>query len=226
MSRHYTPPSSSRNDATGLAVVSGIAGMLFGIIVGYLLAAQPGRIGAPVAAGTVQPIAAPGTVEPVAAPGGTNAPASAVVNDQELQAYRDILKADPKNVRAATELGNKLYDAGRYSEAIIYYEMAFKLDPKNINISTDLGTALWYSGKPDEALAQFDKSLAINPKHPQTLFNRGIVRMEGKKDPAAALKSWEELQSADPTYETLRVRNFIENAKRQLGTAAAVPVRN
>ena len=216
MSRRYPLPSDGSN-AYGLAVVSGIAGMLFGIIVGYLVAAQPGRVAAPVAAGTVQPIAAPGSVNP---------PASAVVNDQELQAYRDILKTDPKNVRAATELGNNLYDAGRYSEAIIYYEMAFKLDPKNVSLSTDLGTALWYSSKPDEALTQFEKSLALNPKHPQTLFNRGIVRMEGKKDPAGALKSWEELQSADPTYETLRVRNFIENAKRQLGTAAAVPVRN
>ncbi len=216
MSRRYSPPSDGSN-AYGLAVVSGIAGMLFGIIVGYLVAAQPGRVARPVAAGTVQPIAAPGSVNP---------PASAVVNDQELQAYRDILKADPKNVRAATELGNKLYDAGRYSEAIIYYEMAFKTDPKNVSVSTDLATALWYSGKPDEALVQFEKSLAINPKHPQTLFNRGIVLMEGKKDPAAALKSWEELQAADPTYETLRVRNFMENAKRQLGPAAAVPVRN
>ena len=214
MSRRYSPPSEGSH-AYGLAVVSGIAGILFGIIVGYLVAAQPGRVAGPVAAGTVQPIAAPGSVNP---------PAGAVVNDQELQAYRDILKTDPKNVRAATELGNKLYDAGRYAEAIIYYELAFKLDPKNVNISTDLATALWYSGKPDEALAQFERSLAINPKHPQTLFNRGIVRMEGKKDPAGALKSWEELQAADPTYETLRVRNFTENAKRQLGTAAAVPV--
>lgn len=210
MSRHYPPPSQGSN-AYGLAVVSGIAGMLFGIIVGYL-AAAPGAVSGPVAAGTVQPIAAPGSVNP---------PATAVVNDQELQAYRDILKADPKNVRAATELGNKLYDAGRYLEAIIYYELAFKLDPKNVNLSTDLGTALWYSGKPDEALAQFEKSLAINPKHPPTLFNRGIVRMDGKNDPVGALRSWEELQKADPSYETIRVQNLIEGARRQLATAAA-----
>lgn len=216
MSRRYPPPSDASN-AYGLAVVSGIAGILFGIIVGYLVAAQPGRAAGPVAAGTVQPITAPGTQNP---------PATAVANDQELQAYRDILKNDPKNVRAATELGNKLYDAGRYADAIVYYEMSFKLDPKNVSLSTDLGTALWYSGKPDEALAQFEKSLAINPKHPQTLFNRGIVRMEGKKDPAGALKSWEELQQADPTYETLRVRNLIEDARRQAGTAPAAPVRN
>ena len=214
MKRHYSPPSDGSN-AYGLAVVSGIAGMLFGIIIGYLVAAQPGRAGAPVAAGTVQPISAPGTVSP---------PATPVVNDQELQAYRDILKADPKNVRAATELGNRLYDAGRYSEAIVYYEMAFKLDPKNVNLSTDLGTALWYSGKPNDALAQFDKSLAINPKHPQTLFNRGIVRMEGKKDPAGAIASWVELQAADPAYETVRVRNLVEDAKRQLGAAVVASV--
>lgn len=218
MSRYHTPPPSA-NHAYGLAVVSGIAGTFFGIIVGYLIATSPGgRAGGPVAAGTVQPIAAPG--------GGAAPPATPVVNDQELQAYRDILKTDPKNVRAATELGNRLYDAGRYAEAIIYYELAFTLDPKNINLSTDLGTALWYSGKPDEALAQFDKSVALNPKHPQTLFNQGIVRMEGKKDPAGAVKSWEALQGADPTYETLRVRTLIEDARRQLGTVQAAAARN
>ena len=80
---------------------------------------------------------------------------------QASQAYRDILQADPKNVRAATELANHLYDAGRFGEAVTYYQQVFAAEPTNVNVSTDLGTALWYSGKPDEALAQFKKSLAI-----------------------------------------------------------------
>jgi tetratricopeptide (TPR) repeat protein len=54
------------------------------------------------------------------------------------------------------ELANRLYDAGRYAEAIPYYQQAFTLDSTNVNVSTDLATALYYAGRVDEALAQFD----------------------------------------------------------------------
>lgn len=208
MSRRYSPPPPGSSHQ-GLAIVSGIAGVLFGIIVGYLIA-KPAGEALPVAAGTPQPIATPGTI-------GSAGPAR--INEQELQAYRDILRNEPTNLRAATELGNRLYDASRYPEAVIYYEIAFKLDPSNINVSTDLGTALWYSGRPDEALAQFEKSLGLDPSHPQTLFNRGIVRMEGKKDPAGALESWDALRAANPTYETARVSSLIDDARRLIDLA-------
>jgi tetratricopeptide (TPR) repeat protein len=215
MSRHQT---SGSNGGQPLALVSGIAGMLFGVIVGYLLGA-PAAPGAAAIAGPV------GVAQPIAAP----QPAAPVVNEAELQAYRDILKADPKNVRAATELGNRLYDAGRYSEAIIYYEQAFALDQKNVSVSTDLATAIWYVGRADEALAQFQKSLDIAPTHPQTLFNIGIVRSEGKRDYAGAVQAWQTLLSANPSYpDAERVRRLIEDAKRQAGSAAATagaPVR-
>jgi len=65
--------------------------------------------------------------------------ATAVVSDAELQAFRDILASDPKNVKAATDLANRLYDAGRFAEAIPYYQQAHALDPKNISVSTDEG---------------------------------------------------------------------------------------
>jgi cytochrome c-type biogenesis protein CcmH/NrfG len=190
---------------SALAIISGIAGILFGIIVGYLVAAQQY---APSSAGTsVLPVAQ-------AAP----APSAPIVNEQELQAYRDILKNDPRNVRAANELANRLYDANRYSEAIAYYQQAFALDPKNISISTDLGTALWYVGKADEALAQFDKSLALNAGHPQTLFNMGIVRSQGKNDHAGAVAAWEALLQQNPTYpDAVRVRQLIDESKARLG---------
>lgn len=202
MSRPVQPAPGS---GSALAVVSGIAGILFGIIVGYLIAAQQ-----------YAPAAGGAGVVPVAQ--AAAAPAAPLVNEQELQAYRDILKADPKNARAAIELGNRLYDASRWSEAIAYYTQALAVEPTNINVSTDLATALWYSGKPDEALAQFDRSLAINPAHPQTLFNIGIVRSEGKGDHAGAVRAWEKLLESNPSYpEADRVRQLIAQSKARVG---------
>jgi cytochrome c-type biogenesis protein CcmH/NrfG len=142
------------------------------------------------------------------------APAPAIVNEQEVQGWRNILASDPKNVRANTELGNKLYDGGRYAEAITYYQQAFTLDPKNVNVSTDLATALYYAGRADDALKQFDRSLAIDPKHGQTLFNVGIVKRDGKNDPKGAIAAWEQLLDVAPAYpDAAKVRSMIAELK-------------
>jgi tetratricopeptide (TPR) repeat protein len=191
-----------RDSVTPLTAVTGIAGVLFGVIVGYLL-------------GVSQREAGP--ISMAAAPVAAAAPAAAVANEQELQAYRNVLASDPKNVRANAELGNRLYDAGRYAEAIPYYQQAFILDSKNVNVSTDLATALFYAGRPDEALAQFDKSLALDPKHGQTLFNVGIVRRDGKHDPKGAIAAWEQLLAAVPDYaDAGKVRTMIAELKSRV----------
>lgn len=193
-------PGRHRDSLTPLTTVTGIAGVLFGVIVGYLLGVSQQETG-PIPAATA-PVAA-------AAP-------AAIANEQELQAYRNILASDPKNARANVELGNRLYDAGRYAEAIPYYQQAFTTDPKNVNVSTDLATALFYAGRPDEALAQFDKSLALDPKHGQTLFNMGIARRDGKHDPKGAIAAWERLLGAVPDYaDAGKVRTMIAELKNR-----------
>src|SRR5580765_2506348 len=107
-----------RDSVTALTAVTGIAGMLFGVIVGYMLGISQRETG-PV------PVAAATAAAASAAPG-------AVANEQELQAYRNLLASDPKNIRANVELANRLYDAGRYAEAIPYYQQAFAGDPTNV----------------------------------------------------------------------------------------------
>lgn len=204
------PAPTPRDGTTALTVVTGIAGILFGVIVGYLLGAGS----APLAGvgGTLAAVAPQGSAQPV-------------LNEGELQGYRNILASDPKNAKAATELGNKLYDAGRYADAIPYYQQAFANDPRNINVSTDLGTALWYVGRADDALAQFTTSLALDPKHPLTLFNVGIVRADGKQDPAGAIQAWEALLAANPGYpDAPKVRTLIDSARQKLSATAPQPV--
>lgn len=190
-----------RDSVTALTAVTGIAGMLFGVIVGYMLGvSQRETASIPVAA----------------SPAAATAPAT-LANEQELQSYRTILASDPKNVRANVELANRLYDAGRYAEAIPFYQQAFAGDSKNVNVSTDLATALFYAGRPDEALAQFDTSLAIDPKHGQTLFNLGIVRRDGKSDPKGAIAAWERLLGAVPDYaDAGKVRTMIAELKSRV----------
>ena len=193
--------SRHRDSITPLTAVTGIAGVFFGIIVGYMLGVSQRGAGS----------------FPVAAAPQASASAPALVNEQELQGWRNILATDPGNVRANVELANRLYDAHRYAEAIPYYQQACTLDPKNVSVSTDLGTALYYAGRPADALAQFERSLAIDSKHGQTLFNVGIVKRDGNNDPKGAIVAWERLLASVPDYpDADKVRTMIAELKTRV----------
>ena len=43
-----------------------------------------------------------------------------------------------------------------------------------------MGTAMWYSGNPDGAISQFETALRFQPDYPNTLFNLGIVKWQGR----------------------------------------------
>jgi tetratricopeptide (TPR) repeat protein len=194
MSRNAQHPFSALN------AITGVAGILFGLISGYILGAGQ----APHAQ----------AVSPAVSASVPHDHPTPVVNEQELQAYRDILERDPKNAKAALELANRLYDAGRYADAVPYYRQAIAAEPRNANVSTDLATALYYTGRTDEALEQLNASLAIDPTHAQTLFNLGIVRRDGKQDTKGAIDAWQRLLVAHPDYpDAERVRTLLAQAK-------------
>jgi tetratricopeptide (TPR) repeat protein len=192
-----------QDSTTPLTVVTGIAGVMFGIIVGYMLGvSQPPGGSTPVTAATTQTTA-------------SAAAATASAKETELQAYRNVLAANPGNLRANVELANLLYDAGRYAEAIPYYQQAFTLDSTNVNVSTDLATSLYYAGRIDAALAQFDRSLALDPRHGQTLYNLGIVKRDAKRDSQGAIAAWEQLLTTDPDYpDAAKVRTMMAELRK------------
>jgi tetratricopeptide (TPR) repeat protein len=185
-------------------IVYAVAMLLVGGLAGYILSSTATRPvpGAPA-------VAAPA---PAAA-----ALSAAVVDENQVRAYRNILARDPRNFQAAVALGNLLYDGKRYIEAVPYYQQALAVK-RDVNVSTDLGTALWYSGRPDEALAQYAVSLAIEPDHAQTLFNLGIVRSQGKSDYAGAVQAWQRLLETNPGYASAAaVRTMIADAREKTG---------
>ena len=206
--------AQQQTSSTTWALISG-ACLLLGLAVGYVIFGGQ-RAAVPVAAPVAQ----------VAAP-ATGGPQPGLFDEQRAQALRNILARNPTDVQANTQLGHLYYDSGRFAEAIGPYQQAFAIDARNVNLSTDLGTSFWYSGRPDEAIAQFAKSLAINQTHPQTLFNLGIVKRDGKQDYAGALQAWEKLLANNPSYpERDKVQQLISEVKAQIGAAPVAPVRS
>jgi cytochrome c-type biogenesis protein CcmH/NrfG len=166
-----------------------IAGICFGVILGWVIGTQQARRVAPA------PVAEASTGGQAAAGNPRQAPP---LDEGQVQALMTIIKSDPKNVDAVIRLGNTYFDAEHWDEAIQWYRRAVELDPKNPDASTDLGVSLYYTNKADEALAQFEHSLKIDPKHTKTLLNKGIVLAFGKQDLKGAATEWEKVVTLAP----------------------------
>lgn len=133
------------------------------------------------------------------------------------QAAAPLLEAinkDPNDYDALVKLGNIYYDGQQFPAAIQYYERAVALHPENSDVRTDMATAYWYTGNADKAISEMQTSLTYRPGHPQTLFNLGWVRWQGKADPKGAIEAWQQLLKANPDYpQRQQVEQYIARAK-------------
>jgi len=173
------------------AIAFGIAGVVFGLIAGWIIGNQQAtaRPAAPVQA------QAASTAAP-AASGATSR--AAVLDDAQVKALTALAEREPTDPKPRIELANLYFDAERYDDAIKWYSEAVRLSPNDVNVSTDLGVAYYYTNQPDKALAQFAHSLKLDPKHTKTLLNEGIVKAFGKQDLEGATQAWQQVLQIDP----------------------------
>jgi cytochrome c-type biogenesis protein CcmH/NrfG len=171
------------------AIVLGVAGTLFGLIIGWVLGSQQA---ARTARSLPPPVAqaAPAAQPPASQP--------APIDPERVKALEAVAAQNPKDAQPRVQLGNMFFDAEQFREAIGWYEQALKLQPNDPNVSTDLGVAYYYTNQPDRALAQFDHSLRVDPKHIKTLLNVGIVRAFGKQDLPGAARAWQQVVDISP----------------------------
>ena len=173
------------------AVAFGVAGILFGLIAGWIIGSQQGVARAPAPA--PQTASAP---QPGGAGSGTSR--AAVLDQTKVTALKTVAERETSNAAPRVELGNLYFDAEQYDEAIKWYGDAIRISPKDVNVSTDLGISYYYSNQPDKALEQFKHSLALDPKHGKTLLNVGIVKAFGKQDLDGAALAWQEVIKIAP----------------------------
>ena len=175
------------------SIVVGLAGVFFGVLIGWIIGSQQG---------TVAP--APAPVAAASQQAGSGAPASPPLDENRAAALKTTAQQNPGDAVTRVQLGNMYFDAGRFSDAVEWYEAALKIHPRDVNASTDLGIAYYYMNQPDKALQQFERSLAIEPKHAKTLLNVGIVRAFGKQDLKGATEAWERVIAVAPGTEEAR----------------------
>jgi tetratricopeptide (TPR) repeat protein len=188
--------------------VMGVAGVLLGLLCGWIMGAQQGGGRVPGVAPAAQVAAGP------QGQGQGQAQAAPALDAKRAAELEAEAGRDPRNAAVRAQLGNLYFDSERFDEAARWYEAALAIDPRDVNVSTDLGIAYYYTNQPDRALEQFDKSLALDPVHSKTLLNVGVVRAWGKQDLDGAARAWERVvQVAPNSEEAARARQGLEGIR-------------
>jgi tetratricopeptide (TPR) repeat protein len=196
------------------AIAFGIAGVLFGLIAGWIIGSQQ-------ASGRPSPAAA--APQSTAAAPAAPAARAAVLDEAQVTALKSVVERESKNAAPRAQLANLYFDADRYDEAIKWYTEALAIAPNDVNVITDLGVCYYYTNQPDKALEQFNRSLKLDPKHTKTLLNVGIVKAFGKQDLQGASEAWQQVLKIAPdspeAQAAKRALDSLQSAHPAAGTS-------
>ena len=168
-------------------------------------------------------VLAPMEKTPSAAPGVPDTARLKEMADAQAQPLLDRLKSNAGDADLLTRVGNLYYDAKQYPIAVDYYGRALRTRPSDAAVRTDMATAYWYMGNADAAIAEFNKALSYAPTSPNTLFNLGLVKWQGKTDAAGAIADWEKLLKANPNYEGKeKVEQMLADVKKRAADDVAM----
>ncbi len=93
--------------------------------------------------------------------------------DEAMEEWRGLLKADPKNHDAALNLGQLLFQSGKYSESAEVLEGGVKTAPDSSELRFALGSAYLKMGQSEKAVIQMRAAAegAGNPKRDVDMLN-------------------------------------------------------
>ena len=125
-------------------------------------------------------------------------------------------KSEPKNAGLLVQIATIYQGAHQFEEAASYFRRALEIEPKNVSARTELASCLYYSGDTDKALSELNYALKYNPKDTNALFNLGMIRFQGKNDPAGAVAAWQKLLKANANLER---RPLVEELIKEANAA-------
>ena len=130
------------------------------------------------------------------------------------------LKSNPNDSDALSQVAAIYHGTHQFKEAAGYYDKAVQADPKNVPLRTKLASSLYRSGDVDGALDQLNQALRYDPKDANSLFNLGMVRLQGKGDARGALDAWQRLLKSNPQLSADRkaeVQKLMADVMTALG---------
>jgi cytochrome c-type biogenesis protein CcmH/NrfG len=138
--------------------------------------------------------------------------------DKKAAPLLEKLKADPTNKDLLVQVGNLYESTHQFKEAAGYYDKALQVDPKNVALRTHMASCLYYNGDVDAAISQLQQSLHYEPTDPNSLFNLGMIKWQGKQDSKGAIAAWQQLLRTNPQLAADRkaaVQKLMADAQMQ-----------
>ena len=193
-------------------ILAVVIAFIVGFITGATVAILKGKTGTATPRIAQKPQGPPPEA-PMGAPPG---PSPAELTGK-IQALKDIVQKDPKNLAAWVELGNLYFDTDQPREAIEAYSKYLAAKPDNADVRTDMGIMYRKLGDPDRALKEFTAAAQADPKHVNSRYNIGIVLLHDKQDIKGAIQAWEDYLKVDPQSDrAIRVRGQMEKMKQMV----------
>ena len=178
-------------------------GFLLGLVIGGMVIGP--KLAQSKLAGAQQPAAAEApaaAAAPAVASATGGSPMGAVF--QQINNLKQEIERDPNNATALAQLGTMYMDAGKFPQAIEYFERALKIreDPQ---LRTDLGICYRNNGDAAKSLAQFRQVVQSYPDQWQALFNEVIILAETRRMDEAhvELSKLQKLRPGDADVEKL-----------------------
>lgn len=164
-----------------------------------------------------------------------NAPASklSLKLDRAVSAYRSGQLAEAEEIcRKIVSAKRNFFDglyvlavvqtaAGKYEEAVSYYNRALALQPRHAEALSNRGNALKALGRFEEALASYDRALALRPDYATGHSNRGAVLAEMGRLPEA-LAAYDRALALQPDHgDALYNRGYALHGLKRYDEALA-----
>lgn len=101
--------------------------------------------------------------------------------DKALEPFLQRAKDHPEDPEVLYELGNALYDARRFEQAVLVYQRALELAPRHTGLLGNAGLCFRMLGHPDRAIKYYRRALRIEPDDTTTLRNL-VLALEAMGD--------------------------------------------
>lgn len=189
--------------------------LVVGLAIGYLFRGSQSPAPPP------QPVAAASQPSPAAGAMGGQMPSLEQMRqmaDAKAAPLLEKLKSDPNNTDLLVKAGDLYQAAHQFKEAAGYYDKALQINPKNVPIRTQMASCLYYQGDIDGAISQLQQALRYDPKDANSLFNLGMIKLQGKNDAKGALAAWQLLLNSNPQLDAgrkARVQKLIADIRMQ-----------
>jgi tetratricopeptide (TPR) repeat protein len=143
----------------------------------------------------------------------------AVLIENAVPFFTDLIKANPKDIRAYAHRAAALAWKGELDAALKDYDEAIRLNPKAAPPWNNRGSA-WYAKKElAKAIQDYNKAIELDPKYVDAYANRANAWLD-MNQPDKAINDYDKVLQLDPSYVDAYIsRGIIWRQRKQYDKA-------